>query len=271
MAIVTISRGSHSGGAELAELLAKRLGYRSLSREILVEAAQAHGVDADRLARAIETPLRFWDRFGNERRRYLAFIQHALLEAVASDDVVYHGHAGHLLLRGLDHVLCVRIVAPLERRLALVRQQNGLELEDAAQYIEQQDRARAQWTRFLYHADWTDPHLYDLVVNMERLDLESVCDGIESVLQGVRLRSTAEKRRLSLASELRASHVRVALALDEGTKAAEVEVEAVGETVKLRGKLSGPELASAVLSIARKAAGEATIDSTDLRGWPVPD
>ena len=45
MAIVTISRGSFSGGVAVAEAVAERLGVPCISREVVRDAAQASGVD----------------------------------------------------------------------------------------------------------------------------------------------------------------------------------------------------------------------------------
>src|SRR5919197_611039 len=50
MSIITISRGSFSGGQALAERVAQRLGYSCLSREVLVEAAATYGVPESTLA-----------------------------------------------------------------------------------------------------------------------------------------------------------------------------------------------------------------------------
>ncbi len=40
MSIITISRGSHSMGVRVAELVADRLGYECIAREILLEASE---------------------------------------------------------------------------------------------------------------------------------------------------------------------------------------------------------------------------------------
>ena len=47
MAIITISRGTFSGGQSLAEYVAGKLGYRCLAREVLIEAARQYGVDEE--------------------------------------------------------------------------------------------------------------------------------------------------------------------------------------------------------------------------------
>jgi len=40
MAVITISRGSYSKGQEVADKVAARLGYRFLSREVLLGASE---------------------------------------------------------------------------------------------------------------------------------------------------------------------------------------------------------------------------------------
>ncbi|MFC1980417.1 cytidylate kinase family protein, partial [Chloroflexota bacterium] len=57
MAIITISRGTFSGGQSLAEDVAKKLGYRCISREVLVEAARQYDVAEESLRKTlIEKP-----------------------------------------------------------------------------------------------------------------------------------------------------------------------------------------------------------------------
>jgi hypothetical protein len=98
MPIITISRGTFSGGAELATCLHQRLGYTLVSREIVAEAAKTYGVSESRLLDALERRPGLLGRFMHDRRRYLAFVRVALCERAARDNMVYHGHAGHFLL-----------------------------------------------------------------------------------------------------------------------------------------------------------------------------
>ena len=46
MAIITISRGSYQKGKEVAEKVARKLGYECISREILLEASDEFKRDA---------------------------------------------------------------------------------------------------------------------------------------------------------------------------------------------------------------------------------
>ena len=69
MAIITISRGTFSGGKEIAKCVASGLGYECVSREIIVEAANKYGISADALATALQKAPTFFQRLGRQKDR----------------------------------------------------------------------------------------------------------------------------------------------------------------------------------------------------------
>lgn len=176
MAIITISRGTFSGGQQLAECVAEKLGYRCISREVLLKAASEYGVPEEELSRALSKKPGILERLTSERDQYLAYIKAALYKEAKDDNLVYHGHAGHLLLEGVPHVLRVRIIANIEFRLKALLEHHRLNREQALEFIKRVDDERVKWTRFLYNIDWRDPAIYDLVINLDRMSLNSACD-----------------------------------------------------------------------------------------------
>jgi hypothetical protein len=68
MSVITISRGTFSGGKLLAERLADELDYRCVDRDVIVEKAAAYGVSQDELRTALEKPPGFLERFSRNRR-----------------------------------------------------------------------------------------------------------------------------------------------------------------------------------------------------------
>lgn len=180
MAIVTISRGSLSGGRAVAECLAERLGYPHLADEILQEAAAKLGVSEEALRVKLETSPGLWSRLKRERDLYLLALQTALAEACVEGDLVYHGLAGQLLLRGLRGVLRVRLIAPLEKRIAaLTGGQHRMPAKAAEEFIRNVDQERRRWVRLVYGVDVEDPSLYDLTVNLRTLSLDAACVAID--------------------------------------------------------------------------------------------
>ena len=67
MQVICLSRGTHSGGRELAEQLARKLDYACLSREELNDAATNEGIPVGRLEMAMVRPGIFSERLALER------------------------------------------------------------------------------------------------------------------------------------------------------------------------------------------------------------
>lgn len=199
MAIVTISRGSLSGGRAVAECLAERLGCRGLAREILQEAARALGASEDVVRAGFESTPGLWVRRTREREIYVQAVRTALAEACLEGDLVYHGLAGQFLLRGVAGVLRVRLIAPLEQRLqALAEAHHRMSRKAAVEFIRNVDLERRRWVRSTYGADVEDPSLYDLTVNLRCLSHEGACAAIsEAVAQPEYQITDGVRRRLA--------------------------------------------------------------------------
>jgi cytidylate kinase len=234
MPIITISRGSMSGGQALAECVASALNVPCLGREILVAAAAKIGVSAEVLGSKLETSPGLWDRFGSERGLYVAAVQAALADLMAGGDGVYHGHAGHLLLRGVPAVVRVRLIAPLPMRLRAVMERQRLKPEAALAYIQKVDEGRTRWTRFLYNVDLTDPGLYDLVVSLESMSIRSACSVVIATAKQPEFQVTDEVRK-KLADFALASRVRLALATQPASRGLELSVKADNGVVTVTG------------------------------------
>jgi len=268
MSVITIARGSFSGGKMLAESLAQRLGYRCIDRDIIVERAAAGGVSQEALMEALVKPPHFWDRFRHEKYIYLTLIQAAITEEVSTGKVVYHGNAGHLLLRGAPHVLRARIIAPLEIRVGMVRDRLKLSRNEAVAYIEKVDNERRKWTSYLYGVDWEDPHLYDIVLNLEEIGVEEACEIMATVAKQKSFEFTAECAA-AMADLALASRVRANLVLNASTSDLEMEVVALRGSVSIKGKVVDLEQMAEVERVARGTAGVTDLKLDKLAPMPL--
>lgn len=209
MSIVTISRGSYSHGREVAEKVARKLGYECIAREVLLEASEQYNVPETKLLEAIQNAPSILDRFLYGKERYIAYIQAALLRHFRKDNVVYHGMAGHFFVRGIPHVLKVRIIADLEERIRIVMQREKIDRKDAIRYIEQLDEERRKWSKYLYGIDTWDPSLYDLVLHIRKLTVDDAVEIICHTLKMEQFRTTPESQRamedLAMAAEVKAA------------------------------------------------------------------
>ncbi len=254
MPVITISRGSFSGGKMLGECLADRLGYRCIDRDVIVERAAAYGVPQEELRDALSKPPSFWDRFRHKKYVYLTLIQAALTEEVQPGKAVYHGNAGHLLLRGVGHVLRTRIIAPMPYRVSAVQDRLNMSEPDAVAHIQQMDHDRKTWTQYLYGVDWGDPSLYDLVLSLEFIDIQGACAIIGRTATERCFAETAQSQAamddLTLASRVRAN-----LAVAPRTSSLEVEVTAHGGSVTIAGKLPVSDQLADLQAVVWKVPG----------------
>ena len=196
MSIIIVSRGCYHRGSEVAKKAAAELGYKCISREVLLEASKLFDIPELKLTHAIQDAPSLLDRFGRDKKKYITFIRTALLREVQGGNVVYHGFAGHFFLQGIPAVLKVRVFADLEERVKDEMQREGVSAEKARQMVLNDDEERRRWALSLYAMDTSDPTLYDMFLHIGAL---KVNDAARIVAETARLSSfqmTSESKRL---------------------------------------------------------------------------
>jgi cytidylate kinase len=253
MSIITISRGSYSRGKEAAEKLAQALNYQCLSRDILLDASERYNMPEIKLVRAIHDAPSILERFTYSKEPYVAYIRAALLRQAQKDNLVYHGLAGHFLLKGIPHVLKVRIIADLEDRVKEEVKRENISAEEARQTLFKDDEERRKWSKNLYGIDTWDPSLYDLVININYITVDGAVNIIKYTLKDPRFQTTPEGQKLVDEMSLAA---RIEAALIDDIRSIRVEAKENEVFIYLRKDLcKDEELVSRVKRLASKAAG----------------
>jgi cytidylate kinase len=210
MAIITISRGSYSRGKEVAEKVAKKLGYECIARDTLLEASKQSHIPEIKLVRAIHDAPSILEHFFYGKEKYIAHIQAALVQHVQTDNVVYHGLAGHFFLYGISHVLKVRIVAELENRIKEEMLRENISYKEALRVIKRDDEQRRKWSRYLYGIDTRDTHLYDLALHIKKIKVDDAVDVICHTV-GLKIFKTTPQSQKAMDDLVLASAVKVRL------------------------------------------------------------
>jgi cytidylate kinase len=233
MTIITISRFTMSGGERLAKCLSEKLGIPAISREVITQVADQFDISEARLWETLEKT-----KHGApaERSLYLAAMQLALAERAREGPFVYHGLAGHFLLKGIPQILKVGIVAPLKMRAERLMREKGISMDEAIRSIQRWDERRSKWVRFLYDVDWLNPSLYDLVINIANIGTESACELVICALNQKEFKELPEKQ-WSIDDFVLASRVKAQLALNTRTKGLELEVEVANQVVRITGRV----------------------------------
>jgi cytidylate kinase len=267
MPIVTISRGSYSRGKEVAEKVAKQLGFQCISREVLIEASEEFNVPEIQLLRAVRDAPSVLDRFSFGKERYVAYIQAALLEHFQKDNVVYHGLAGHYFVKNVSHVIKVRVIGEKKDRVKLLMEREatfeqaasamkgilrqgltlpashrGITEEKALRVLEDLDAERRRWGLHLYGIDTHDPNLYDLVIPVRKLSTDDAADIVSFAARLDRFQATPESQQaiedLLLAARIKAelieSYPRIKVVAKEGAVYIGLEGGSSGQEVAIR-------------------------------------
>lgn len=192
MAIITISRGSYSRGKEVAEALAKKLGYECVSRDILLETCEEFHIPEIRLVKALHDAPSILERFNHGKERYVSYFRSAFLNHVMRDNVVYHGLNGHFFLQEISHAFKVRIIANLEDRVKVEMERENCSAEEARYQLKKDDEERRKWSRHLYGKDTLNCSLYDMVLHIDTLTVEDVVDILQDVVAKGRFDATPE-------------------------------------------------------------------------------
>jgi cytidylate kinase len=267
MSIITIAHGAYSGGNAIADLVAKTLGYRSVDREVLIEASKRYGIPEAKYVEVLEAESRWWERWRESLRLYRITLQAAMCEVAQGGQLVYHGRAGQQLLPGIGHVLRVLIVAPMDYRIGIVRAQKGMDEQNSRQFINELDRVRGRRFRALFNDDWQDPVGYDLVLNSARVSAETAASIIVELSRQSEFQLTPSSKT-AFDDLTTTARVQAALITSPKTRNVVLNIRSEAGRVNISGILADPELEKEVVRIAKTVPGVAEV-VTDIEPPPM--
>jgi cytidylate kinase len=271
MPIVTISHEIGAGGPEIGQQLADRMSYRYVDHELISDAAQRYGLLEEKLSHLDESKPSLFERFDAETRRYITVIQTALYDFAEHDNVVLMGRGGQWLLRGIPHVLRVRIMAPFDLRVKRLGKKLAGPMGEqtnprtVTELVRRDDAEKAGRMRYLYEVGITDPGLYDLVINTEKLSVAAAVGVIAGVVGQPELATTPTSAQF-VADRSLASRVQVALATHPETRRYRITVEAKAGVVTLEGTAAMDE----ATEVARGVDGVRDVKVRQMDMPPIP-
>jgi cytidylate kinase len=150
-------------------------------------------------------------------------------------NIVLRGWGATCLLRPVAHVVRVRITRSFDKRVEWLM--DHLETDDegfAGGELRRSDDAHATRMRALFGVTWGDPLLYDLVLNTDRVSVESCAHQILQLAARPEFQETPASRAL-LGDLALAAAVRAALKENESTREVNIDIQGQGGKVVLRG------------------------------------
>jgi len=167
---ITFSRKMGTNGSEVARRVASELGYRFYDTKAISHMAQELGFLESVREVDEKVPSIFQRIFSQRPMVYLERLYSVIYELAKEGDAVFLGRGSHILLRDFNCALHVRVTASPEKCIRTLMDQ-GLNREAAARAITRSDDERGAFVKFAFGVNWEDPARYDLVLNMDKLNV----------------------------------------------------------------------------------------------------
>ncbi len=189
--IITIGRQFGSGGHELGEKLAKRLGIPFYDRALLSAAAEHTGLTRDMIESLDEQPTNSFlyslsvGSFGFNgdmplplnNQVFLAMTK-AIRGIADQGSCVIVGRCAEYVLKDNDALVRVFVHADKESRIKRIMKKLSLTEKDATALMNKTDKKRASYHDFYCDDKWGVTSSYDLSVNSALLGIDGAVDMI---------------------------------------------------------------------------------------------
>jgi len=261
MPVIALTQEMGSLAKDVAQQLADELHLSTLRHEVAEHVAQKMHVPRSLINRLREGNAGTIERLRADRASLAVYSAEEVLETAARGDVVLRGWGATCLLRSVPHVVCVRVTRPLKQRVEwLMKNLDTDDAESAESEIRRSDQAHAARMHEQFGVTWGDPLLYDLVLNTDRISVQSCVEQISLLVRRPEFAETAESRAL-LSGMALAARVKVALKDHPATRAISITVEANNGRITLRGIVLDDEERTQAEGVAAHVAGVTDVDN----------
>lgn len=180
---IAISREAGVDAADLAAAIAARCGWKLLDRELLDFMAEHENLSRLALEFVDERTVSwFHEMFGKwleqqlvSQAEYVSRLGRLVLLAAQHESSIFVGRGVQFMLPRQRGVV-VRFIAPLKQRIEWFRRRKDCDEREAKRLIAELDSNRTQFVQRYFHHDVSDPHLYDLVVNLAYVPREEAVE-----------------------------------------------------------------------------------------------
>lgn len=273
MPVIALTQGMGSLAQDVAEKLAADLGLQNLEHEVAASVANKMHVSKSLINRLRSGKAGLIEGMRADKQAMALYSADEVLDAAARGNVVIRGWGATQLLRGVPHVPCIRIMRPLEQRVDwLMKQLETDDRELARSEIERSDQANAARMHDQFGVEWGNPVLFDMVLNTERLSVDSCVEQIKNLLKRPEFAETEASKTLLQCMAL-STRIRVALSTNPDTHAVDISINCKDGNVTLRGMVADDAERAAAQRVAQDVAGVKSVDNqlhalSDARRFP---
>jgi cytidylate kinase len=255
MPVVALTQEMGSLAKDVALRLAQVGGLEVMRNEVAETVAGRMQVPASLIRRLREGKAGLVERLSTDKAQVALFSAEEVFAQAERGNVVLRGWGATCLLRPVQHVVRVRVTRPFEARVAWLMDHLGTDDRDAAENeLRRSDAAHAARMNAQFGVTWGDPLLYDLVLNTDRVSVDSCADLVLQLAKQPEFQETAASRAV-LAGLALSARVRAALKANEATSNVDVQVDASEGRVTLSGIVVNETEKAETERVAQSVAG----------------
>ena len=173
MYFITISEMLGTKGVQVAQEAAKGLNYAYYGEAELLHFAEEMGFFTD-VRKLDEKGPPLLEKFFSEKPKiYLDRLQSVIFEVAKKGNALFFGKGSQLLLNSFNCALHVLVTGSVEKRIQRIVEEKKVNREIAEKMIRRSDQDKRGFLRFAFEEDWLNPNLYDLVLNTDKLTVDS--------------------------------------------------------------------------------------------------
>ncbi len=183
--VITLSSETGGGGGWIARILATDLKMNIVGSELIHKVAESAHM-SDKVIKSLdEKSISLFDSlissffearhiWPNEYLRHLSMVMHTNAE---HGNVIIIGRGGCFILK--DKSFRVRIIAPEKARVEKVMRDRRMSESDALAFVRKYDEYQIGFMKKYFNEDINDPKHYDMMVNTEKVGIESASESIK--------------------------------------------------------------------------------------------
>lgn len=250
MAIITISRQVAALGDETASILAKKLGYKFVSKKELETKIVDLGFSEEKLKKYDERKPGFFASLVKDRDEYLDYLQTAVLDLASQGDCILIGRGAFAILDNLPNLLSFRLVADQKIRLQRLQKEFDWSEKQAQQRIDESDTNRKGFHKSFFNIEIDDPSNYMLVLNTGLLSDESTATIMEAIVKNYITPEKEEEGKKKLDQLLKCQHLVNKLVFEYKINIEFLHAVMEGDTITLQGVSDSSVLVERAIKIA---------------------
>jgi cytidylate kinase len=261
MPVIALTQEMGSLAKDVALRLGEVGGLAVQRNEVVENVAGRMQVPASLIRRLREGKAGLVERLSTDKQQVAVYTAEEVFAQAARGNTVLRGWGATCLLRPVRHVVRVRVTRPFEQRVAWLMEHLGTDDRDAAESeVRRSDAAHAQRMNAQFGVTWGDPLLYDMVLNTDRLTVDSCADMILQLAARPEFQETADSRA-TLEGLALSARVRAALKANESTSNVDVQIDSRAGRVTLSGIVVNEQEKAEAARVASSVAGIGKVDN----------